>query len=178
MFVFNFKVNKNLLFKIIFVILFVCVLVIALTGTYKTFFANKTDTCTNKGKINVISSANYTNTLQTVHNNLDNYVGMKISMVVYVYRIYDFQDDQFVIARQMIISSDMQAVVVGFLCHLDEAKKYEDGTWLQIEGTITKGDYHGCIPTIEIEKAVEVEAPTDEYVYPPSDTYIPTSKSL
>lgn len=176
MFVFNFKLNKNLLFKIIFVILFVCVLVIALTGTYKTFFANKTDTCTKK--INVISSANYTNTLQTVHNNLDNYVGMKISMVGYVYRIYDFQDDQFVIARQMIISSDMQAVVVGFLCHLDEAKKYEDGTWLQIEGTITKGDYHGCIPTIEIEKAVEVEVPTDEYVYPPSDTYIPTSQGL
>ena len=66
MFVFNFKVNKNLLFKIIFVILFVCVLVIALTGTYKTFFANKTDTCTNKGKINVISSANYTNNCSNI----------------------------------------------------------------------------------------------------------------
>ena len=178
MFVFNCKINKNLIFKIIFIVLFVCVLIIALTGAYKTFFTNKDDACTSAKKLNVISSANYTNALQAVHNNLDEYVGMRVSLVGYVYRIDDFQDNEFVIARQMIISSDMQAVVVGFLCHLDGAKKYNDGMWLQIEGTITKGDYHGCIPVVEIDSAKEVEIPTDEYVYPPSDTYIPTSQGL
>ena len=31
--------------------------------------------------------------------------------------MYDFNNEQFVLARDMIVSSDFQTVVVGFLCH-------------------------------------------------------------
>lgn len=177
MFVFNCKLNKNFIFKIIFVILLVFVLIITLAGVYKVVNC-ESSTCVNSKKVNIISSTNYTDVLQTVHNNLSEYEGMKVSMVGYVYRLYDFEDKNFVIARQMIISSDMQAVVVGFMCELDGAKKFEDGIWIQIEGTIKKGNYHGEIPIIEVENVQEVEIPTDEYVYPPKNTYIPNSQGL
>ena len=79
----------------------------------------------------------------------------------------------------MIISSDFQTVVVGFLCHCDIAKNYEDGTWVEITGTITKGDYYGEIPIIEIENINKIDKPTDnEYVYPPDDSFIATSTVL
>ncbi len=89
--------------------------------------------------------------------------------------MYDFNTEQFVLARDMIVSSDFQTVVVGFLCHSKIASNFEDGTWVEIEGTITKGDYYGVMPIIEIEKINTVVEPTDEYVYPPDDSFVTTS---
>ncbi len=66
----------------------------------------------------------------------------------------------------------------GFLCTSDKASSFKDGTWVNITGTITKGYYHGDIPTIKVEEIHEVEKPKDAQVYPPDDFYIPTSSLL
>jgi uncharacterized membrane protein YcgQ (UPF0703/DUF1980 family) len=52
---------------------------------------------------------------------------------------------------------------------------FSDGTWVEVTGTITKGDYHGSIPVIEITEMTVCNKPIDEYVYPPDDTYIQTT---
>ena len=122
-----------------------------------------------------MNSKNYTNVLNEVHNNLDIYQGQKIKFIGFVYRVYDLSDEQFVLGRNMIISSDFQTVVVGFLCHFNDSKKFTDNTWVELEGKITKGSYHGEIPIIEVTSIKEVDKPNDEYVYPPDDSYIPTS---
>lgn len=180
MFICNMKVNSKLVFKIFFIILFILILLMCLIGILKIF--NNSDTRVNDdidtSKVNAISSSNYTNVLKNVHQNLDNYVGMKIKVTGFVYRLYDFNESQFVIAREMIVSSDYQGVVVGFLCHLNGAKEYKDGTWVEIEGTITKGDYHGQIPVIEIYKINETKVPNEEYVYPPDESYVATAEVL
>lgn len=63
----------------------------------------------------------------------------------------------------------------GFLCNCSEIKAYSDNEWVEIVGEITKGDYHGEIPIIKITQINKIQKPDDEYVYPPDDTYIPTS---
>ena len=114
--------------------------------------------------------------MQTVHNNIDSYVGEKIKYSGFVYRVYDLNMEQFVLARNMIISSDFQTVVVGFLSHYKDAIKFQDGIWIEAEGTITKGKYHGSyMPILEITYIKEINKPNDEYVYPPDENYIPTS---
>ena len=182
MYIRNFKLNGKILFRIVFIILFILIFIMFAIGIYNIFKDREHVTSDmddiSKNKVNTISANNYTNVLKTVHNNLNSYIGTKIKFTGFVYRLYDFSDEQFVLGRQMIISSDMQAVVVGFLCHLNGANKYEDGCWVEIEGTITRGDYHGEIPVIEIESIKEVKNPSDEYVYPPDENYIPTSASL
>ena len=182
MFVKNFKLNSKMIFKIIFVILFILNFIMCIFGVAKMLRSKEQTTNpsnnVSKGNINVLTTRNYTNVLKTVHSDLDTYVGKKIQFTGVVYRLYDFSNEQFVLGRQMIVSSDMQAVVVGFLCHLNGADKYKDGCWVEIEGTITKGEYHGAIPVVEIEKIKEVKTPSDEYVYPPEETYIPTSATL
>lgn len=182
MFVKNFKLNSKMIFKIIFVILFILIFIMCIFGVAKMLGSKEQTTNPSnnisKGNINVLTTRNYTNVLKTVHSDLDTYVGKKIQFTGFVYRLYDFSNEQFVLGRQMIVSSDMQAVVVGFLCHLNGADKYKDGSWVEMEGTITKGDYHGAIPVIEIESIKEVKTPSDEYVYPPEETYIPTSTTL
>ena len=57
--------------------------------------------------------------------------------------------------------------------------KLKDGIWIEIEGTITKGNYQGKdMPILEINNLKEIEKPNNEYVYPPDDTFIPTSAIL
>ncbi len=75
----------------------------------------------------------------------------------------------------MIISSDFQTVVVGFLCSSTETSNFAENDWIEIEGTITKGEYHGTMPIVEVTSINKIDKPSDEYVYPPSDTYIPTA---
>ena len=182
MFVKNFKLNSKMIFKIIFVILFILIFIMCIFGVAQMLRSKEQTTNPSnnisKDNINVLATRNYTNVLKTVHSDLDTYVGKKIQFTGFVYRLYDFSNEQIVLGRQMIVSSDMQAVVVGFLCHLNGADKYKDGCWVEIEGTITKGEYHGAIPVIEIEGIKEVKTPSDEYVYPPEETYIPTSATL
>lgn len=122
-----------------------------------------------------MSTSNYTNVLKTVHDNIDNYVGQKIKFSGYVYRMFDFKESQFVLARDMVISSDFQTVVVGFLCESTEIASYQDNSWVEIEGTIIKSNYHGDMPIIQVEKLHSIEKPSDEYVYPPDDSFVATS---
>ena len=113
-----------------------------------------------------------------IHENIDNYVGIKINFTGYVYRVLDLTDNQFVLARDMIISSDFQTVIVGFLCEFEKAKDYKDNTWVEVTGEITKGDYHGDMPIIKVTNMKQVDKPNEEFVYPPDESYIPTSGIL
>lgn len=175
MFVCNLKFTPKLIFKILFVLIFICVIFLAGISIYKVFHYDGINDSIPIPKVSNITSDNYTNILKTVHDNLDEYIGQKISFTGYVYRVYDFNETQFVLARDMIVSSDNQTVVVGFLCNYKSANEFSDNTWVNITGKITKGDYHGDIPVIEITEMKKCDKPTDEYVYPPDDTFIPTS---
>ncbi len=175
MFVCNLKLSPKLVFKIVFIILFIIVITITGYSLYNIFNNSSSNHCTYEPDVANITSDNYTNILKSVHDNLDEHIGQKIHFSGYVYRVYDFNETQFVLARNMIISSDNQTVVVGFLCDYKDANKFADNTWVDITGKITKGDYHGDIPIIEITDIKECSKPSNEYVYPPDDNYIPTS---
>ena len=181
MFIYNFKINGNKTFKIFFS--FVVILLIIIMGIviYKVFSgANSSFKVTDSIKKEVceIKPSNYTNILKTVHENIDDYVGVKINFSGYVYRVLDLQDDQFILARDMIISSNYQSVVVGFLCSMDNAKQYEDNTWVNITGQITKGSYHGDMPIIKVTDITTIDKPNEEFVYPPDNSYIQTISIL
>ena len=181
MFVCNFKLNKNFMFKLFLVVIFIIAFVILGITLYRLCNFQTLDTVQDKIKYEnsqLLTANNYTNVLKTVHDNLDDYIGQRISFTGYVYRVYDLKQTEFVLARNMIISSDRQTLVVGFLCNYENALNYSDDTWVTVTGKITKGDYHGEIPVIEIEKIEKAQKPNDEYVYPPDDSFVPTSTIL
>ena len=94
----------------------------------------------------------------------------------YVYRLLDYKETEFVLARDMIISSDMQTLIVGFLCDYKDAKNFADESWVELTGEITLGTYHGNMPIIKVKEIKQIEKPTENiYVCPPDDSYIPTS---
>ena len=103
---------------------------------------------------------------------------LKLILLGYVYRVLDFSENQFVLARDMVISSDYQSVIVGFLCEADNAKNFENNTWVEITGEITKGNYHGDMPIVKVTEMKMVDKPNEELVYPPDESYIPTNGIL
>ncbi len=176
MFVYNVKISSKRLFKMIIALMFIIVLIIIGLSIYKTFI--KTSTISDDSDVYTIDSNNYTNILKAVHDDLDTYIGQKIHFTGYVYRVYDLDSDEFVLARDMVINSEFQTLVVGFLCHYEDSNIFKDGSWIDIVGEIKKGYYHGDIPIIDITEIKETEKPIDSYVYPPDDYYIPTSSLI
>lgn len=182
MFIYNFKVDGSKLFRALFTIMILLLILIVVIVVFKIFngaaSSDATSSCMPQGNINKIEAKNYTNILKAVHDNIDNYVGMKINFTGYVYRVYDLKDNQFILARDMIVSSDFKSVIVGFLCEYDKVKDFEDGTWIEITGEITKGNYHGDMPIVKVTEIKKVDTPNEEYVYPPDESYIPTNYML
>lgn len=182
MFVYNVRVCGSKLFKLFFVIMTILLMLIVSIVVYKIFngAANSecTSSCLPQSNIYKIEPKNYSNILKAVHDNIDNYIGKKINFTGYVHRVYDLKDNQFILARDMIVSSDFKSVVVGFLCEYDKAAEFEDGSWIEITGELVKGDYHGDMPILKITEIKKVDVPNEEYVYPPDESYIPTLNIL
>ena len=181
MFICNVKVNGKLCFKFIIIVMCLIVLIIFLLSLYKLFSAQKeivyTDDEISHSDVTEISPNNYTNILKAVHEDINSYLGKTIKFSGYVYRVIDFSDNQFVLARNMIV--DSQSYVVGFLSEYDKIKEFEDGTWIEIIGTISNGKYHNRnIPIIKVTDISKISKPENEFVLPPQDTYIPTSAIL
>ena len=182
MFIYNIKMNGSKTFKTFFAIVTIFIIIVLGIVVYKIFNGAKNSFepsgCLPKNNVTRLNSNNYTNVLKIVHENIDTYVGRKINFTGYVYRVSDLKENQFVISRDMVISSDFQTVVVGFLCEYNKAKEFSDNSWVEITGEIIKGDYHGDMPIIKITEIKNTNKPNDELVYPPDDSYIPTSDIL
>lgn len=180
MFIYNLKLNSSIIYKVLFAIIIIFVISLCFIIGYRLYNATikVNDEIENKDVIN-ITSKNYTNILKSVHDDINTYVGKKIKFSGFVYRVYDLDKEQFILGRNMIISSDFQSVVVGFLCHYKDSLSLKDSSWIEIEGKITKGTYHNSeMPILEIKYIKEVDKPNDEYVYPPDEAYIPTVNNL
>lgn len=177
MFIYNVKINSKGLVKILFVIIAIIITIYFLFSAYK-IYTNSFEVNDEITEENImyLTAENYANILKAVHDDIDSYIGKKICFTGYVYRLLDFKDTEFVLARDMIISSDMQTLIVGFLCNYKDAKNFEDEAWVEITGEITKGSYHGDMPIIKINKIDKIQKPKDDiYTYPPDDSYVPTS---
>lgn len=175
MFVFNVKINSKNIVKIAFIIMTIIITIFFIISIYKILsesFRVKDEITA--PDVSVIEDDNYTNILRSVYENLDDYVGQTICFTGYVYRNSDFQENEFVLARDMQTSRTNETLVVGFLCDCKDAKNYSDGTWVTITGTIQKGHYHGEIPVLKITNIATASEPETPIVMPPDDTYIPT----
>lgn len=177
MFIYNLKIDANKIIKIGFVIAIIIAIIFFIVSSYKIFKRGNEMNVNDEIKNGVynINANNYTNILKAVHDDLNTYLGQKISFTGYVYRVADIKENEFILARDMIISSNLQTLVVGFLCSCDNAKQYEDNVWVEIEGTIERGEYYGEIPIISVTKIKKIDKPNEEFVYPPDSSFVPTA---
>lgn len=177
MFVYNVKFNGKRFVKILFVIIAILITIYFAISAYKIYSNSfKVKDENKENNVMYLTAESYTNVLKAVHDDPESYIGKKICFTGYVYRVLDFKETEFVLARDMIISSDMQTLIVGFLCDSKNAKDFADESWVELTGEITLGTYHGNMPIIQVKEIKQIEKPKDDiYVYPPDGTYVPTS---
>ena len=173
MFIYNLKMNKKALCRGFIAICLLIILCIILYSFY-IIFIKKNPTCDAKqNEIIELNETNYTNILKSANEDIDSYVGSKVKITGYVYRLIDFDKTQFVVARDMKYEKGSQSLVVGFLCESKDASKYSDGTWVEIVGKIKKGRFNSELAVLDVISIKETTKPVNLYVNPPDDTYIP-----
>lgn len=176
MFIFN--VNKNLFSRFLFTLMILIVFIVFLFSVYTLFIKSKSsgnNACVKQGEIFEITEKNYSTILKASNENIDNYVGVKVHLTGYIYRLINFNNTQFVIARDMLLSDNQQYLVIGFLAECENANDFKDGEWVDVYGTITKGDFSGPIALLKITSIERTSEPSNPYVSLPDDTYIPTA---
>lgn len=167
MFICNFKINKKKFIHVFTTIIVMLAILLLSLSFYKIFISAKNNTDENKSL--TINSNNYTNFLKECHENIDKYVGTTVTITGYVYRMPDFNNNQFVLARTMLINSNNKAVVVGILCESSDIKNYKNSDWITCTGVIEKGDYHGDMPVLKVSAIEASKIPDDDLVYAPTD---------
>lgn len=180
MFVFNVKFNKNNFFKTVLAIMAIICISLSAIGIFKMYnsnskFENFSEECIQKDGIANLTDENYANVLKEVHENLDTYIGQRISYTGYVYRVPDIEDNQFILARDMRLKDTNQTVVIGFLCTIPNAMDFETYSWIKITGTIEKGNYFGDIPCIHVTEIEKTAQPDNCIVPEPNENYIETA---
>ncbi len=181
MVIYNFKINMKTIIKFILCLMILIAISIGIIAVYN--ILNKLEKSENtyiedmvpESGVAKIKPENYTNILKEVHENIETYIGQKISFSGYIYRVNDFSDDRFVLARDMDIGNN-QTLIVGFLCSYSNAMKFDTYSWVEIEGEITKGSYNNQdIPIINIYNIKKTEKPENASVPIPDDSYVPTA---
>ena len=167
MFVCNLKINKKK-FVFLFTSLILILAILLMFLAFNKIFFNIPQSAISESNILTITSDNYTGFLKDCHESIDKYIGETIQITGYVYRMPDFNENQFVIARTMLINSNNKAVVVGLLSESNKIENFNNSTWVTCTGTIKKGNYNGDMPVLEVISIQASEIPEDEFVYSPN----------
>jgi len=179
MFVYNFKVNKGGIFKTLLIFLGIIIIGLIFVNLFNILKnididKNLINDSIPSSEVATLTPENYTNILKTVHNDLETYIGQKISFSGYVYRVPGIKENEFILARDMDVGNN-QTVVVGFLCSYDKAKEFENYTWIDISGEIAKGEFNNTeMPVLKITKIEKINKPSNDTVPMPDDSFVPT----
>ena len=159
MFICNFKINKKTIF-------FFVILIAIITSLFLQFsdsFFKEVPDITKENVDIIITKENYMKEIKNIHENMDKVINKKIKMSGFVFRMPDFNENIFVCGRNIIINSEDK--IAGTLCYLENNQRFQDDTWVEIYGTLSKGTYNDKqMPIIKIEKINQIETPKDTYV--------------
>lgn len=106
----------------------------------------------------VITSHNYVNILENVHDNIDKYINKNVIVTGYVYIKEDFNEKSFVIAQDVFLGDFPPAIpyIVGFLCSNSTNKHLLPNETISIIGKITPGVYNDMeYPVLQVKHIIK-----------------------
>lgn len=158
--IYNFKISLSKLISIVMLGIAGIFILLAILSIAKCILASNSITITNE---------NYTPILVDAYEHIDAYLGKNITITGYVFRLPDFGNNEFVIARDMLVDEN-HSQVVGFLCQYNQISQYETNSWVKINGVLEKGHYFGEIPLIKVKSIQKVTTPNEIFVCPPDSS--------
>ena len=112
MFIYNLKINNKFITKLFIVLSIIIILFIIFYCIYTIFFKNvqNVDDDIKTQDVYELNETNYTNVLKSSNEDIDSYTGLKVKITGYVYRILGFNENQFVIARDMKFNENSRSI--------------------------------------------------------------------
>lgn len=157
-----FVINVKMDFK---KILFICIICATIIASIIEFGFSDNSIFTSNSIDNYdydINEENFVSTLKKTHENLDENIGKTIKVAGFIYTLPDFNEDFFVCGRY--IAQDNSTKIAGYLCNYNGELELNENEWIEITGTIIKGDYNGQVPVIKVDKVTKIVAPANMYV--------------
>ncbi len=113
----------------------------------------------------VVTDNNFVKWMDELYENKI-YENKEIQITGFAYKESNFSKSEFVIARYIMVCCAAHMAVGGLMCNY-MADDIQQDSWYNISGTIKYETYDGeTLPIIKVNKAVETETPSVEYVYP------------
>lgn len=114
-----------------------------------------------------VNNKNYIETLMNMSDTLDSFVGSEISIDGFIFRDKTMKSNEFVIGRLAITCCTADAQLIGYLCKYDgDCSTIIDHNWYNVKAKIETIVQDGVLlPYFNIEKIIEIDKPTDEYIY-------------
>ncbi|MCA1038485.1 TIGR03943 family protein [Bacillus infantis] len=104
---------------------------------------------------------------ESMHEDLDSFVGKEIELKGFVYKEEGFNEDQLVISRFLVSHCVADASIVGFLSQFQEASGLEADSWIKAKGTIEMAEYNGTmLPLLKVTEWESISEPDQPYIYP------------
>ncbi|MBB6176902.1 MULTISPECIES: TIGR03943 family putative permease subunit [Anoxybacillus] len=114
----------------------------------------------------VVTDDQYVSTLNIINEQIDDMIGKRIKITGFVFRERDFATNEFVVARYGVTCCVADATVYGILVKTDQAAKWENDTWVKVEGIIDETMYRQwLVPVITKPSVTVVNEPEQPYVY-------------
>ncbi|MBO5476489.1 MAG: hypothetical protein J6A15_01890 [Clostridia bacterium] len=158
MFVINLKMDYKK-------ILFFCIICATIIASIIEFGFNDTSIFTNASIDDFyynVTEDNFVSSLKLIHENIDENIGRTIKVSGFVYTLPDFKEDFFVCGRYLETEDSTQ--VAGYLFNYNGDMELNENEWIEICGTIIKGDYNGSVPVIKVDQINKIVAPANTYV--------------
>ena len=109
----------------------------------------------------------YSSYVEAMNMNPNNFEGRKIKVSGFVYREEGLEENQLVLSRFLITHCIADASITGLITEFDQANKFEQDIWLEIEGTLEVTTYNGIeLPLIRAEKWTVIKEPSVPYIFP------------
>lgn len=125
-----------------------------------------------KKKVISIKEVGFMELLTAIDLYIDNFVGKTMQISGFVYREPDMPPNQFVVSRLAMQCCSADAFPYGMLVESDQAKNFDNDTWVNITGIIGKTTYNeNEIMKLDAERIETIEAPDTPYVYPYFDDF-------
>lgn len=104
---------------------------------------------------------------ESMHEDLDSYLGKEIELMGFVYKEEGFNEDQLVISRFLVSHCVADASIVGFLSQFQEASGLEADSWVKAKGIIEMAEYNGTmLPLLKVTEWELISEPDQPYIYP------------
>ncbi|MBU5438589.1 TIGR03943 family protein [Tissierella sp. MSJ-40] len=134
---------------------------------YNNIANDKKDQLVLQGNVIVIDDDNFIPWLDELYMNMIEYEGEEIEMIGFVLKDSEFKQNEFVIARLMMVCCAADTQAVGFLCNYDKASELKGDSWIKVKGFLKTIELNKeKIPIIEIKDIENIDKPENEFIYP------------